>query len=542
MNLEENLIAIQNDLIWKSYQTGEYRTFYVYEPKKRLVAALPFRDRVVHHALCNVIEPIFDARFIFDSYACRYNKGTHKGTDRAQEYMRRVNRKGRLYCLKGDVAKYFPNIDHGVLKELLRKRISCKDTIWLCDEIINSARALNDGTPKGIPIGNLTSQLFANVYLHELDVFVKHDLKERYYVRYMDDFVVFRNDKKQLHQIRKSISVFLETKLMLRLNGKTQVFPVKRRGVDFLGYRSWPTHRLLRKPSRVRIERKLRAFEVGYKKGSVTAMPKLIFPWIGGKRKLAENILPLFPDHQCYVEPFCGAAALFFLKRPSEVEVLNDINGEIVNLFRIVKYHLEELYRQFKWVLTSRQNWEWLKITPSETLTDVQRAARFLYLQKLAFGAKVDGQAFGTATTSRPRFNIFTLEQDLADAHFRLTGTTLEHLHWTEAVSKYDRPHTLFYCDPPYWQTEGYGVEFGWDQYENLVRVAHAIKGQMIISINDHPDIRGLFDGFPSIEIDYRYTIGGKGGQFDCKELVYGTWPDGVPEPRESQITFFDVF
>lgn len=119
-------------------------------------------------------------------------------------------------------------------------------------------------------------------------------------------------------------------------------------------------------------------------------MSKPIIPWIGGKRKLATHILPLFPSHQCYVEPFCGAAALYFLKRPSEVEILNDINGDLVNLYRVVKYHLEELYKQFKWALTSRQNWDWLKETPPATLTDVQRAARFLYLQKLAFGGRVD--------------------------------------------------------------------------------------------------------------------------------------------------------
>jgi DNA adenine methylase len=200
---------------------------------------------------------------------------------------------------------------------------------------------------------------------------------------------------------------------------------------------------------------------------------------------------------------------------------------------------LEELYKQFKWALTSRQNWGWLKSTPPETLTDVQRAARFLYLQKLAFGGKADGQAFGTATTSRPRFNIFTLEQDLADAHFRLSNTTIEHLQWSEAIRRYDRPHTLFYCDPPYWQTEGYGVKFDWHEYEALAMAARSIKGQMLISINDHPDIRKLFQKFPVVEIDYRYTVGGGNNQLNCTELIYGTWPDGVPAPREHQCSLF---
>jgi len=268
-------------------------------------------------------------------------------------------------------------------------------------------------------------------------------------------------------------------------------------------------------------------------------MPKPIVPWIGGKRKLADHILPLFQQHQCYVEPFCGAAALFFLKQPSPVEVLNDINGDLVNLYRVVKYHLEELYKQFKWALTSRQNWEWLRSTPPETLTDVQRAARFLYLQKLAFGGRVDGQSFGTATTSRPRFNIFTLEQDLADAHFRLANTTIEHLPWQDVVQRYDRPHTLFYCDPPYWETEGYGVGFPWAEYEQLHDLAVNIKGQMIISINDHPEIRELFSDLPVVEVDYKYTVGGGDKQSHCTELIYGTWPDGIPEPRGYQNELF---
>jgi len=267
-------------------------------------------------------------------------------------------------------------------------------------------------------------------------------------------------------------------------------------------------------------------------------MTKPIIPWIGGKRKLADHILPLFPEHQCYVEPFCGAAALFFLKQESPVEVLNDINGDLVNLYRIVKYHLEELRKQFKWTLTSRQSWTWLKDTPPETLTDVQRAARFLYLQKLAFGGKVEGQNFGTSTTSRPRFNYSTLERDLEEAHFRLCNTTIEHLPWEKVIEKYDRPSTLFYCDPPYWKTEGYGVEFKWEQYERLRDLAGSIQGQMIISINGHPEIRQLFESLPKIEIDYQYIVGGVAARSDTVELVYGTWPEGVPQPK-GQVALF---
>jgi len=268
-------------------------------------------------------------------------------------------------------------------------------------------------------------------------------------------------------------------------------------------------------------------------------MAKPLVPWIGGKRKLADHILPLFPPHQCYVEPFAGAAALFFLKQPSEVEVLNDINGDLVNLYRVVKHHFEELYRQFKWTLTSRQNWEWLQTTPPEVLTDVQRAARFLYLQKLAFGGKVEGQSFGTATTSRPRFNLLTLKNDLQECHFRLLNTTVEHLNWERCIEKYDRPHTLFYCDPPYWETEGYGVEFGWENYVRLAEMAQSIKGTMIISINAHPDIRALLSDLPVVEVPYKYTVGGSDKSADCVELVYGTWRGGVPSKGSVQAGLF---
>ena len=148
-----------------------------------------------------------------------------------------------------------------------------------------------------------------------------------------------------------------------------------------------------------------------------------IIPWIGGKRRLADRLIPLFPQHSCYVEVFCGGAALFFLRpSPSDVEVINDINGELVNLYRVVKCHLEEFVRQFKWALSSRQIFKWHQMTEPETLTDIQRAARFFYLQQLAFGGKVQGQNFGTATTAPAGLNLLRLEENLSAAHLRLDG------------------------------------------------------------------------------------------------------------------------
>lgn len=235
-----------------------------------------------------------------------------------------------------------------------------------------------------------------------------------------------------------------------------------------------------------------------------------IVPWIGGKRRLAKHILPRFPAHTCYVEPFCGAAALYFLKHPSKAEVINDINGELVNLYRVVKHHLEEFVRQFKWALVSRQIYKWLQAVPEETLTDIQRAARFYYLQKQAFGGKVEERTFGTATTAPPRFNLLRIEEELSMAHLRLSRTVIEHLDWAECIQRYDRPHTLFYCDPPYWGTEGYGVEFELENYVQMAQLAREIKGKMIISVNDIPEMRQTFEGLNLQSVGIKYSLSGK--------------------------------
>lgn len=250
-----------------------------------------------------------------------------------------------------------------------------------------------------------------------------------------------------------------------------------------------------------------------------------IIPWIGGKRRLAKAILPLYPKHTCYVEPFAGGADLFFMKDPSEVEVINDINLELVTLYRVVQHHLEEFIRQFKWALTSRKIYEWLQDTPPETLTDIQRAARFYYLQKLAFGGKVQSQSFGTATTSAPRLNLLRIEEDLSQAHLRLSRAFIEHLSWSKCVEKYDREHTLFYCDPPYWQTEGYGVDFGLEQYDRLASLAKSIKGKMIISVNDIPEMWKAFKGLRMESIGVEYSLSSMHGKpAKRSELIIQNW------------------
>ena len=204
-----------------------------------------------------------------------------------------------------------------------------------------------------------------------------------------------------------------------------------------------------------------------------------IIPWMGGKRRLASQLIPLFPEHSCYVELFCGGAALYFLKdEAAKVEVINDLDGELINLYRVVQNHLEEFIKQFKWSLTSRQMFKWLKEAYCEGLTDIQRAARFYYLQQHAFGAKRHGQNFGTATTGRS-INLLRIEENLSDAHIRMAGTYIEHLSWLDCFKRYDRPHTFFYADPPYWELTGYNIEFGLDQFSYLPNVCAQLKEEL---------------------------------------------------------------
>lgn len=254
-------------------------------------------------------------------------------------------------------------------------------------------------------------------------------------------------------------------------------------------------------------------------------MTNPIIPWLGGKRRLADKLIPLFPKHECYVEVFCGGAALYFLRPyPAATEVINDINGELVNLYRVVQHHLEEFVKQFDWVLSSRQVFKQQKETKPETLTDIQRAARFYFLQQHAFGGKVSGQNFGTATTGSP-IDLSRIKDSLNAARLRLSGTYVENLTWQDCMQRYDRPHTFFYCDPPYWQTEGYGVDFGFEQYEQMAEFMRTCKGKVMVSINDHPDIREAFKGLQMLGLDIKYSVSNThGAPGTSQELVIANW------------------
>ncbi|MFU0784481.1 MAG: hypothetical protein ACFWT2_15525 [Thermoanaerobacterium thermosaccharolyticum] len=283
-NLEENLIQIQNELIWKMYKVGRYREFYVYEPKKRLIMALPFKDRVVQWAIYRVLNPLFDKTFIEHSYACRIGKGTHKAAHKLQYWLRKTDRKlEKYYYLKMDISKYFYRVDHSIALKIIEKKIKDEDVLWLLKEIIENEDkpfGLPLGTEpgdcskdmrlydKGMPIGNLTSQLLANIYLNELDQFCKHKLRIKYYVRYMDDFIILHHDKKYLHRLKLEIESFLNNNLELHTNKKTCIRPTTV-GIEFVGFRIWPTHMKLKKKTAIKMKRWLKYLKKAYARGEV---------------------------------------------------------------------------------------------------------------------------------------------------------------------------------------------------------------------------------------------------------------------------------
>ena len=245
--------------------------------------------------------------------------------------------------------------------------------------------------------------------------------------------------------------------------------------------------------------------------------------YIGGKRRLAERLVARIAaiPHQTYAEPFVGMGGVFFRRRSRpRSEVINDRSGDVANLFRILQRHYPQFMDTLKFQLTSRREFERLKACDPTTLTDLERAGRFLYLQRLAFGGKVSGRNFGVDPRSSAGFNLSTLEPLLADVHERLAGVVIEQLDWLAFIDRYDRPGTLFYLDPPYWGSEGdYGKElFGREQFEMMAERLGGLQGRFVLSLNDVPEMRGTFARFAMEEVDLLYGVGG--GARPAKELI----------------------
>jgi retron-type reverse transcriptase len=262
-NLEENLVVLQNELIWETYRPGPCRNFLIHTPKTRLISVPAFKDRVVHHAVTQIIGPLFERRFIADTFACRVNRGTHAAVSRLKTYSRSARRRwGRYYILKGDVAGFFPHVDQGILKKIIGRTVHDRKLMELIGKIIQSHES-GERDGKGIPLGAPASPLFANVYLDPFDHYLKEVCREKYYIRYMDDFIILHKDKAYLGELLGRIENYLHDNLALNLNQKTGIFPMSH-GIDFCGYRIWPTHIKPRKSTVKRAKRRLKKYAKVY--------------------------------------------------------------------------------------------------------------------------------------------------------------------------------------------------------------------------------------------------------------------------------------
>jgi RNA-directed DNA polymerase len=245
-NAEANINKLHEMLINKTFKTSPYKTFPIFEPKEREIFQLPYYpDRIVHHAIMNILEPIFVSTFTADTYSCVKGRGVHKAAKAIRKALRKPDETS--YCLKLDITKFYPSVNHDVLKQLVRGKIKCADTLWLLDGIIDSA--------PGLPIGNYLSQYLSNFYLTGFDHWLKENKRVTYYFRYADDMAIIAANKPYLHALLAEIKQYLHDKLSLQVKGNYQVFPVDIRGIDMLGYRFFRKHTLMRKSIKKRFAR-----------------------------------------------------------------------------------------------------------------------------------------------------------------------------------------------------------------------------------------------------------------------------------------------
>ena len=256
-NLEDNLFQLHQELRNEIYQHSYYTTFCICDPKLRRIHKASVRDRILHHAVFRILYPIFDKGFIFDSYSCRLGKGTHRAVDRLERFCRQLSKNNRIniFALKCDIKKFFDSVDQDILMEIIKKKIQDSKVIRLIEKII---RSFETEKGKGLPLGNVTNQLFANIYLNELDQFIKHKLKIKYYLRYCDDFIILEESKECLIGLIPLIDNFLKEKLKLTLHSDKIIIRKYHQGIDFLGYVSLPHYRLLRTRTKKRIFRKIK--------------------------------------------------------------------------------------------------------------------------------------------------------------------------------------------------------------------------------------------------------------------------------------------
>ncbi|PKN35660.1 MAG: adenine methyltransferase [Deltaproteobacteria bacterium HGW-Deltaproteobacteria-19] len=244
--------------------------------------------------------------------------------------------------------------------------------------------------------------------------------------------------------------------------------------------------------------------------------------YVGGKSLLAKQIIERIPEHRCYCEVFAGAAWVLFKKEESPVEIINDINTDLVTLYRVVKHHLDEFIRYLRWLLVSREEFERFKEESPDTLTDIQRAVRFYYLLRNGYAGHIVAPSFSMKATGRPSFNLLRIEEDLSAAHLRLARVYIENLPYEKLISRVDKPFTFFYLDPPYYGFENYygpGI-FKREDFTKLADVLRGVKGKFMLSINNVPEIRQIFKGFVLEEVSTSYTIAGGNHQKRATELL----------------------
>lgn len=314
-NLIDGISDLRDKIMSGAYSHGQYREFSIYDGKKRIISAAPFRDRVVHHAICNIIMPIFEKTFINTSYANRIGKGTHRAVMLCKKYIRKYD-----YYMKFDIVKYFPSIDHETLKDVISSKIKCHKTLELINKIIDS---FSIDTPfqyfpgdclftpserkNGLPIGNLTSQYFANIYLTSLDHFILGSLKIRSYIRFVDDFVIFHNDKEYINYCKIKIAGFL-TGIRLKIHQNKAHAYKSKNGIAFLGYRIFRTHIWIKRKNVINARRRIKMFFRGLMNGDIESVNyrSSVSAWEGHAKtadswRIRKKIIVMF--HPMFIHP-----------------------------------------------------------------------------------------------------------------------------------------------------------------------------------------------------------------------------------------------
>lgn len=473
-NREANIIKIQESLINKTYRTSPYSTFTIFEPKEREIYRLPYYpDRIVHHAIMNVLEPVFVATFTANTYSCIKGRGIH-----AASYALRNSLKdtpGSTYYLKFDIKKFYPSIDHVILKQLLRRKFKDADLLWLLDDIIDSTG--------GLPIGNYLSQYLANFYLSYLDHHIKEVLAVKSFFRYADDYVILSGNKAYLHQLFIDIRTYLEEKLCLIVKSNYRVAPVAPNGIDFVGYVHFHTHVLLRKT-------------------------------------IKQNFARMVVSKK-------NAASIASYKGWSPIETFNDINSKVVNFFEVLRSQPQELIDAL--LLTPYSKKEYADAWYVENEAPVERVRKFFIRTQQSIWAaggqdmvkgwavSINESRFGKSEKVHKWINAVC---GLPEVVKRFSNVQIECRDYKFILSKYDAPETFFYLDPPYdgafRSSSPYEFDFVNNDFFEMHYHAKNAKGKVAISGYNSPLMIEIFKDFNFIKGPHRKNTRSTKEVYEC--------------------------